>query len=164
MAQKRVRGVDADTGEMLDYVPMLVLQKRRNGFKEGWLAMAQTALEQLATSDLRGEDLRVLMLLMARLDFDNLIQVPQVEIADKLGMHKQHVNRSIQRLVELGCLLQGPRVGRSRTYRLNPNFGWKGSAKSHHEALRERMKASRIEGVVQGGGGERDPNTIDMFE
>jgi hypothetical protein len=39
------------------------------------------------------------------------------------------------------------------TYRLNPNFGWKGSAKNHLKAidsgLKERMKASNMS-VVEG--------------
>jgi DNA-binding IclR family transcriptional regulator len=78
---------------------------------------------------------------MARLDFDNLVSLEQTVVAEKLGMHKQSVNRSIKRLVELGCLLEGPKIGRSRTYRLNPSYGWKGSSKNHHETLRTDEKA-----------------------
>jgi hypothetical protein len=47
------------------------------------------------------------------------------------------------------ALLEGPRIGVSRSYRLNPNFGWKGSARSHQRALEERMKATGIK-VIQG--------------
>ena len=32
------------------------------------------------------------------------------------------------------------KIGISRSYRLNPNFGWKGSAKGHREALHEHLK------------------------
>ena len=114
--------------------------------------MAQGAMEMLAASDLRGDDLRVLLLLMARLDFENLISLEQTAIAEKLGMHKQSVNRSIKRLVELGCLLEGPKIGRSRTYRMNPSYGWKGSGKNHQQALRtaEKAKAAGLS-VVKGG-------------
>jgi biotin operon repressor len=114
--------------------------------------MAQGAMEMLAASDLRGDDLRVLLLLMARLDFENLISLEQTAIAEKLGMHKQSVNRSIKRLVELGCLLEGPKIGRSRTYRMNPSYGWKGSGKNHQQALRtaEKAKAAGLS-VVNGG-------------
>lgn len=150
--RKKVGSVDLDTGEVLPHVLVAVQQKIPNGFREGWIAMAQTALEMLATSDLRGDDLRVLLALMARLDFENLIQIEQTEIAEKLGMQKQNVNRSIKRLIALGCLLEGPKIGRSRTYRLNPHFGWKGSGKAHQKALRASERArERGLSVLNGG-------------
>jgi biotin operon repressor len=152
MAEKRVGSVDMDTGEMLDYSLVAIQRKIPNGFAAGWIAMAQGAMEMLATSGLRGDDLRVLLLLMARLDFENLISLEQTAVAEKLGMQKQNVNRSIKRLVGIGCLLEGPKIGRSRTYRLNPNYGWKGSSKNHHKALRtaEKAKAAGLS-VVEGG-------------
>ena len=61
-------------------------------------------------------------------------------------------------------------MGISRSYRLSPNFGWKGSARNHVIALdqerKRRMAAAGITGIVQGGepNPERDPNTLDMFE
>jgi len=152
MAEKRVGSVDMDTGEMLDYSLVAIQHKIPNGFAGGWVAMAQGAMEMLAASDLRGDDLRVLLLLMARLDFENLISLEQTAVADKLGMQKQNVNRSIKRLVEIGCLLEGPKIGRSRTYKLNPAYGWKGSGKEHRKALRtsEKAKAAGLS-VVKGG-------------
>ena len=50
-------------------------------------------------------------------------------------MHRQHVQRSIKRLIQLGIILEGVKIGISRSYRLNPSFGWKGSAKGHREAF-----------------------------
>jgi len=152
MAEKRVSSVDMDTGEILDYSLVAMQHKIPNGFAGGWVAMAQGAMEMLAASDLRGDDLRVLLLLMARLDFENLISLEQTAVAEKLGMHKQHVSRSIKRLVEIGCLLEGPKIGRSRTYKLNPAYGWKGSGKEHQKALRtsEKAKAAGLS-VVKGG-------------
>ena len=57
--------------------------------------------------------------------------VNQAELAKELGMHRQHVQRSIKRLIALGVILEGPKIGISRSYRLNPEFGWKGSARNH---------------------------------
>ena len=48
-------------------------------------------------------------------------------------MHRQHVQRSIKRLIQLGIILEGVKIGISRLYRLNPAFGWKGLAKGHRE-------------------------------
>jgi hypothetical protein len=152
MAKKRVSSVDMDTGEILDYSLVAMQHKIPNGFAGGWVAMAQGAMEMLAASDLRGDDLRVLLLLMARLDFENLISLEQTAVAEKLGMLRPNVNRSIKRLVEIGCLLEGPKIGRSRTYKLNPTYGWKGSGKEHQKALRTADKAkAKGFSVVKGG-------------
>ena len=45
-------------------------------------------------------------------------------------MNRHNVNRSIKKLIELGVILEGVKIGISRSYELNPNFGWKGSAKA----------------------------------
>ena len=150
MDARRLRQVDAVTGECLNdgYVAVL-FPKRENGFGRRWFAMAQDALSILKGLK-RVDDFRVLMAMLERLDFDNLIQLNQSQIATELEMAPAQVNRAVKRLVELGAVFEGPRIGVSRAYRLNPNFGWKGSAKSHHKALQDRMKQARIE-VVRGG-------------
>ena len=50
-------------------------------------------------------------------------------------MQRQNVQRSIKRLMALGVLLEGPKIGISRSYRLNPEFGWRGSGKNHIATL-----------------------------
>ena len=55
-------------------------------------------------------------------------------------MHRQHVQRSIKRLIQLGIILEGVKIGISRSYRLNPSFGWKGSAKATGRFLHEHLK------------------------
>jgi hypothetical protein len=160
--------VDMDSGELLEGFVAVVQPKRRNGFRKGWLAMAQDALSLLATADLTGRDYKVLMALLARLDFDNLIQVNQAEVAREIGIRRSHFSESVGKLIDLGALIEGPRVGVHKTYRLNPRFGWKGSASSHQKALKERMKASRIEGVIEGAMTDseppRDPRVADMWD
>ena len=79
--------------------------------------------------------------MLARLDYENLIQVNQAEVSEQVGMNRHNVNRSIKKLIELGVILEGVKIGISRSYRLNPNFGWKGSAKGHREvSLHEHLK------------------------
>jgi hypothetical protein len=144
----------------------IIYPKRRNGFHEGWVAVAQDPMLKLAQSDLGGEALRVLMVLLAKLDFENWINLTQTEISKLSKISRPNVARSMRKLVEEGVLLPGPKVGRNMTWRLNPSYGWKGSARSHNEALLDRMKARGLS-VVDGGGTpepSRDPNTPDMFE
>ena len=152
MGQKRVGSVDLDTGEILEYSLVAMQRKIPNGFAGGWLAMALEPLEMLAMSDLQGQDLRVLLYLLGRLDFENLIQIEQVAVAKKLGIYKPDVSKSIKRLLAQGCLLQGPKIGRSRTYRLNPAYGWRGSGKTHQAALRAAEKAAKAGLTIHRGG------------
>ena len=137
---KRLQQIDSETGEIIDGFVAYVVPKRKNGFGQGWLAMAQNGAEILAQSNLSGNDFKVLMKLLSVLDYENLIQVSQADVARELNMHRQHVQRSIKLLIDFGIVLEGVRIGISRSYRLNPNFGWKGSAKGHREALHELLK------------------------
>ena len=152
MHQKRLGQIDLDTGEILEHGMMAVLMpKRRNAFREGWVAMAQEATKLLAKQkDLGLDGFRVLMLLISMLDFENLIQISQAEVAKELEMQRSNVARAIKRLISTGALLEGPRIGVHRSYRLNPRFGWKGSAMGHHSAIQERAKAIGMS-VVAGG-------------
>ena len=174
MTKRRLSQIDMNTGEVLeDGFVAYVTPKRKNGFGTGWIAMAQNAMDLLADSDLDGQGWRVLAKLIGRLDFENLLVLNQAELARDLKMQRQNLQRSIKKLIELGVLLEGPRIGVSRSYRLNPEFGWKGSAKNHVVALdqlrKDRMKAARIDGVVQGGKGassqdEQQPRAAEVSQ
>ena len=45
--------------------------------------------------------------MLARLDYENLIQVNQAEVSEQVGMNRHNVNRSIKKLIELGVILEG---------------------------------------------------------
>ena len=107
---------------------------------------------------LQPRDVITLLAMLEVLELENYIRISQRLLAERLQMLPPHVSRSIKALVSNGILLTGPKVGQSTTYRLNPKFGWKGGARQHHDALRERMSAANITGVVT-----RDPKTVDMF-
>ena len=80
------------------------------------------------------------MKLLSVLDYENLIQVSQADIARELDMHRQHVQRSIKRLIQLGIILEGVKIGISRSYRLNQALVGKAQLKGHREALHEHLK------------------------
>jgi len=142
--QRLIGYVDANGEVHEGSVLALMMPKRTNGFYEGWVAVAQDAFLALANSGLGLEARRVLDILLAYLDFENWIHLPQVEIAAMLNMKRANVSRAMRDLEKIGVILRGPKIGRSFTYRINPNFGWKGSAKNHREALKadlqERMR------------------------
>ena len=169
MNNKRLGQVDMDTGELLgEGFVAYVVPKRRNGFqKDGWIAMTQkaSALETLANADLGDEARRVFLILLAHLEHENFILTPQTEMAAKLKMEKTNFNRAMRKLEAEGVILRGPKVGRMVSFKLNPEYGWKGSAKKHVQALNEqrkqRMKDSRISGVIQGGKASHNEAELD---
>jgi hypothetical protein len=145
MTFKRIDQIDTETGEIIGNALTIIPVKHRNAFTHGWVAMAQPALDLLADSDLTGEELKVLLKLLGRLDFENFLLINQSELAKSMGIQRTNVNRSIKRLVALEVLIEGPKAGPLRTYRLNPTFGWKGSAKNHKNVvdLESRKKAKK---------------------
>jgi len=156
MVERRLGVVDLDTYEVFENgFVAYVSPKRINGFGTRWFAMAQDVMMVLAKSDMGLDDFRVFSGLMSKLDFENLIVVNQAALARELDMQRQNVQRSIKRLISMRIVLEGPRIGINRSYRLNPNFGWKGSAKNHVIALdqerQRRMDAAGITGVIEGG-------------
>ena len=103
----------------------------------------QEAFLNLATDrDITGEVYRVFFYLMGKLDFENYIHVAQTEISEALDLQKSHVSRAVKVLCDKQIILKGPKTGRIITYRLNPDYGWKGKVKN--------MNAARFT-VIQGG-------------
>ena len=62
--------------------------------------------------------MKVMWAMLARLDYENLIQVNQAEVSEQVGTNRHNVNRSIKKLIELGVILEGVKIGISRSYRL----------------------------------------------
>lgn len=149
-----LRQVDVATGEVLDD-GVLVYVPHKPRLKGGWFMAMQKGLELLAKQGLSQREFRVLLLLMSRLDFENFIHVSQAFVGKNLQMDRAHVSRAVRRLVELGILIQGPRVGRSGTYRLAPEFGWKGRLRNLDD-YRRRGNLEVINGRkgAQEGAGE----------
>ncbi|MEL6092848.1 helix-turn-helix transcriptional regulator [Plesiomonas shigelloides] len=143
MAGKRFTQIDESTGDVIGGFVAVIRPKQKSSF-ERHFTMNQAALITIA-NELNHDQMRVLMALLASLDYENYIQIAQVEIAEALRMQKTHVSRAIKNLIEFGIILEGPKIGRSKTYRLNPQFGWKGTITNHKKALKNGLR------VIQGG-------------
>lgn len=95
----------------------------------------ENALLEIAKSGFTGETLRVLLVLLAKVEYENFIVVSQSDMAEELGVSKTQFNRSLKILIDNDIIQRGPKVGRQGSLRLNPNYGWKGTAKNHIIAL-----------------------------
>ena len=137
MRPRKIASFDQNTGEILKGV-IVYCGVKQNPYSTGWMMNSQDALELLASDrDLTKESLRVLMFLMARLDFENWIYITQKEIAEILGLKKQNISKAILLLEEKNIILKGPKLGRSSALRLNPYFGWKGKVKNLEDYRRK---------------------------
>lgn len=140
---RKVTQVDLETGEDLGGFVAVIRPKQKSSFQRHF-TMNQAALLTIA-NELNHDQMRVLMALLADLDYENYIQVAQIDIAKALRMQKTHVSRAVKNLIEFGIIIEGPKIGRSRTYRLNPQFGWKGTVSNHRKVLKNGLS------VIQGG-------------
>jgi predicted transcriptional regulator len=139
---RKVTQVDLENGEELGGFVAAIRPKQKSSFQSHF-TMNQAALITIA-NELNHGQMRVLMALLADLDYENYIQVAQIDIANALNMQKTHVSRAVKNLFEFGVIIEGPKIGRSKTYRLNPQFGWKGTISNHKKALRNGLS------VIQG--------------
>ena len=111
-----------------------------------WLKAYQEAFIHLAKDrDITGEIRRVLDYFFGKLDFENYIHVAQTEIAEALGLQKANVSRAVRVLCDKQIILKGPKTGRIITYRLNPDYGWKGKVKNMNAARFTLIKGGKAE-------------------
>lgn len=135
MKKRSIIGYLDDLGELHSEIPVFCRPRIRSPYGDSWMQINQHFLEEFAARrDVGLEVHRVFMYLNARLDFHNVIHVPQTEIAKALGMHKQSVHKAVKKLVELGILIPGPIPS---AWRLNPQAGWKGKVVHLREAQRQ---------------------------
>ncbi len=137
MRRKKIVSVDQVTGEILEGV-IVYCGVKQNPYYAGWIMNSQQALEVLATDkDLTKEAYKILIFLMARLDFENWIQITQKEISEALDIKKSNVSRGISLLEDKNIILRGPKIGKSYAFRLNPDFGWKGKVTNLNDYRRK---------------------------
>jgi len=148
MQHKRVVQYDAFTGEQIEGTLAFFAPKRKNGFKTGWIAMDQiNALKAFANAKFTNEDRRVWAILMSYVGFENEVTEVQSVMAGELGITPSNFARSLKKLCDEGVFLRRKSNGRTVKIWLNPEYGWKGSAKNHVVAL-DDVRRSRYE---QGG-------------
>jgi len=136
IANARVGLFDKETGDVIDegsliYVPQKV---RIKGFFMGM----QDGFEYLAKSKLKSEALNVLLLLISRMDYENIIRVSQKEIGDVLGMKKQNVSRAMKTLRVAGVI----DPGEFHAVHLSPDIGWKGKVTNMRKQQAKLTKES----------------------
>ena len=141
--QRILTVVNPETGEVEARI-----QLRDRYLRAGWFAFFQKSAVYLA-QNLNGEQLRVLMYMLSKVDYGNYIRVTNKNIARNLKMSPGGVTRAIRGLLEKNVFAVEEYYGISRIYRMNPTFLHKGRdvyqthaeyAQLKDEALKEALK------------------------
>lgn len=75
--------------------------------------------------DVTGEMLRVLLVLLAKVEVGSSTLITQAEIARILGMKRQNVSKAINRLVAKGIISKRIESGKILGYRVVDHFGYR---------------------------------------
>lgn len=136
LIKKNLVQVDPATGEVQEGLTVLVPVRKR--LKDDFSMLTTEGLIKLAVeADLKGEDWKVLAVYLGSMDFENIIEISQKDVAEILGMSKQHVYRSTKKLLEKAILFEDSKKGRSKVYRLSTLYGWKGRITKTYSDLYE---------------------------
>jgi len=137
LIKKNLVQVDAETGEVQDGFALFVPTKR--GLKDRHNMMTNPGLLALAMdADLKWEDWRVLAVYLSAMEFENVIDIPQKEVAEILQISKVNVSRATKKLVTKHILIEESKSGRSKVYRLNTAYGWKGKVSKEYSDLLDK--------------------------
>jgi len=115
-----------DDGNIMGYFPL-----KEKSLGRDWVALFQNAISKIADEKLTYEEYRVFLKLLSKVDFDNYLRVSQTEIANELGMQRPNVTRAMKGLSERSIIVEGPRAGLNKTYRLNPYIAHKGKNRNN---------------------------------
>ena len=134
MASSRVGVVDKQSGEVLDDGTLIYVPPKLR--IRGFFMADQKGFEKLAKSDLNGEAFKVLMLIMGRMDFENVVTISQKEIGNALAMKKQNVSRAMHSLRAAGVF----EAEASHIVHMATELGWKGKVKNLHKRNAKAFK------------------------
>lgn len=142
VANARVGLVDKETGEVLDEGSLIYVPKRVR--IKGFFMGMQEGFEGLAKRKLGAEALNVLMLLMGRMDFENVTRMTHKEIGEALTMKRQNVSRALKALQAAGVIEPGQHCA----LHLHSDYGWKGSVSNLRKQQTEDLRKSWLRASI----------------
>lgn len=131
-----------DDGNIKGYFPI-----KEKTLGKDWVALYQQAISNIADMNLPLEQYRVFLKLLSKVDFNNYLCVSQQNIANELHMQQANVARAIRGLKSKNIIVEGPRAGLNKTYRLNPYIAHKG--KNRNETIIEFESALSDKNILE---------------
>lgn len=106
------------------------------GVETGVTLMEQAEWEKPLTQT----EYRVRDMLLGSIGLGNWALVNQAEIARRIRVDRARVSQAIKRLIELGIVIQGEKIGRNHQYMISPAFCFKGSIGKGQKLVKEAVK------------------------
>jgi predicted transcriptional regulator len=154
----KVQTVNRKTGEKKEGYFVYIAYPKPKITGNRWIMAFQDSLEIIAADkDMTGQTLKVMLLLMGNLEFENYISIKQVAIAKKLEMDKSVVSKAMRLLVDKGIILK-VKQGATAGYKLNPHYGWKGKVSNRDKEI-DRIVKQRVVDINQYRDAAEKPNT-----
>lgn len=139
----KVQTVNQKTGEKKDGYFVYIAYPKPKITGNRWFMTFQDSLITIAKDkDLTGAIKSVLLFLMGNLEFENYISIKQISVSKELDIHKTDVSKAMRLLVAKGIILK-VKDGTTTGYKLNPNYGWKGTV-SNMQIEKERIVKQRV--------------------
>ena len=139
----KIQTVNEKTGEKKEGYFVYIAYPKPKITGNRWMMTFQDSLAKIATDDdMTGQALKVMLLLMSELEFENYITIKQVTIAEKLKIYKSDVSKAMRLLVDKGIILK-IKEGTTTGYKLNPHYGWKGQVSNRNKEI-DRIVNQRV--------------------
>ena len=81
--------------------------------------------------NLNSTDMRVLIYIAGIIEYENILDISQAELAKQMEIVQPEISKSIKKLCELDYLRIIGKVGRQNIYKLSPHFAFKSRAKNY---------------------------------
>ncbi len=121
-----------------------IFAQPRKYLKDDYARCFLEEIEYLALDkDFTGTDFRVLMVIIANLDFNNKVNISQKQLGEKLNIQRQEVTKSVKKLISKEYLHIIDKIGRQNIYMLNPYFIFKSRAQNLKE-LKQAWNEERL--------------------
>lgn len=108
---------------------LMIIPRSKRSLKRHHLRMFQDNLLILARDkELTQTDLKVLLGLLGHVEFDNKIQISQLDLAEMSGIKQSNISASIKKLCSKKIIIETGKIGRQKIYHLHPDYGFKARA------------------------------------
>lgn len=137
---EQIRLIDPETGEIeLD----LTRIKRKDNLGRDWVAMYQKPILQMIEEIPNFGTMKILMFLMANLDYEGRFEATKAYIAKKLDIERSYAHKCLDWLVENHYIQIEPNEKGNFNFYINPDIVMKGNKKTR--AVTGWVKRSGIE-------------------
>ncbi len=124
------------SGDEIDVLIVANKKTKRRGFS----LVYNESLTEIAKRKLAGLDLSVLLTMVANMNFDNVCEMSQTQIAEELDTARDVISRSIKRLEGYEYIAMARKIGTVKYYQVSPYVGTKCDSK-HQKKLVDEWNA-----------------------